>query len=287
MSVFRQFAPLGITLLMMLSGCALWHKEEVTEPPKLPTGRMATDTVVLEIAFVRLSGDALLQQDDLWRQVDEQQLSADLRVRMRENGMRVGVVGSQLPPLLRKLLEEKSDPLAITGPGMDNGDVTASQRQLQSRAGKRGVILAGMKREQLTLLMHAQGQVTGQDFEDAQCLFAVKTFPQGDGRVRLELTPEIEHGQAKQRWKGQEGAFRVEASKDHKVLDLLKMDLLLAPGDVLVLSCTPDQIGLGKQFFADAKPGEQKVMLIRLAQTQYDDVFAPDSLPKTLVTPSE
>ena len=287
MSRRRQFALISISLLLAVSGCALWNREQPTEPPSLPAAKMSTDTVVLEIAFVRLSGDALAQQDDVWRQVDEQQLPAELRVRMQENGMRVGVVGSQLPPLLRKLLEEKADPLAVTGPATENTDVTASQRQLQSRAGKRGVILAGSKREKLTLLLQQQGQVTGQDFTDAQCLFAVKTFPQGDGRVRVELMPEIEHGQAKQRWKGQEGAFHVEASKDHKVLDTLKMDLMLSPGDVLVLSCTPDQKGLGKQFFADAKPGEQKVMLIRIAQTQYDDVFAPDSLQKPIATPSE
>ncbi|HTN75552.1 MAG TPA: hypothetical protein VL096_09905, partial [Pirellulaceae bacterium] len=131
------------------------------------------------------------------------------------------------------------------------------------------------------------GQVTGQDFVEAQCLFAVKTFPQGDSRVRMELVPEVEHGQSKQRWIGQDGAFHVESSKSHKVLDGLRMELLLSPGEVLVLSCTADQKGLGKQFFAESKPGEQKLLMIRLAQTQYDDLFAPESVQKPIVTPTE
>jgi hypothetical protein len=244
---------------------------------------MSSDTVVLEIAFVRLAGDALAGQEELWRQIDEQQLPPEVRRAMHDNGLRAGVVSSQLPPLLRKLLADKADPLAAAGA---HGDVTASQRQLQSRAGKRGVILTGAKRDELTLLLSQGGVLTGAKFQDAQCLFAVKTFPKGDGRVSLELVPEVEHGQPKQKWVGQDGAFHVEAAKDHKVVDNLKMELTLSPGDVLVVTCSPARIGLGKQFFADGAADEQKVLLIRLAQTQYDDLFAPEKLPQPLVTPS-
>ena len=243
-----------IALLVSVGGCALWA-EKPTEPPSLPAAKMAQDTVVLEIAFVRLAGEALAQQEELWRQVDEQPLTAETRRRLLENGLRAGVVSSQLPPLLRKLLDEKSDPLAIKGPGAPD-DVTASQRQLQSRAGKRGVILAGAQQEKLALLVQQEGRVTGEEYLQAQCLFAVKTFPQGDGGVRLELIPEIEYGEARQRWIGQEGSFRVESSRDQKVLDALRMDLKLSPGEVLILTCTADQKGLGKHFFAASAPGD-------------------------------
>lgn len=274
-------------MLALAGGCALWQ-DEVSEPPSLPQPKMASDTVVLEIAFVRLAGDALAQQDDMWRLIDEQPLAPETRRRLAENGLRAGVVSSQLPPLLRQLLEEKADPLAVTGPGAAPLEgVAASQRQLQSRAGKRGVILAGGPHPKLSLLLYQDGTVTGGDFYDAQCLFALRTFPQGDGRVRLELIPEIEHGQSKQRWVGQDGAFRVEQSKDHKVLDKLKMELLIAPGDVLVVTSTADHKGLGKQFFASGAPGEQKVLMIRLAQTQYDDLFAPEKLQTPIATPTE
>jgi hypothetical protein len=202
---------------------------------------------------------------------------------MYENGLRAGVVGSQLPSELRTLLEANHDPLAIKGAGTPD-DVTASQRQLQSRAGKRGVILTGGAVERMTLLLHEQGNVSGEQYKQAQCLLAVRSFPQGDGRVRLELTPEIEHGDARQRWVGQEGAFHVEASKDRKVIESLKLDLILSPGEVLAISCTPEQKGLGKQFFAPNAGGEQKLLLIRIAQTQYDDVFAPEKIKAPLAT---
>jgi hypothetical protein len=186
---------------------------------------------------------------------------------------------------VRNCLEEKADPLAVKGPGVSD-DVTASQRQLQSRAGKRGVILAGAEQPKIALLVQHEGRITGEEYVHAQCLFAVKTFPQGDGRVRLELVPEIEHGDARQRWVGQEGSFRVEASKEQKVLEHLRMELVVSPGEVLVLTCTPDRKGLGKQFFADGTPGEQKLLMIRLAQTQYDDVFAPEKLKAPVATPT-
>jgi hypothetical protein len=268
-----------------VGGCALW-KEEPTEPPSLPAPKMSSDSVTLEIAFVRMSGEAQERQDELWLAIDEQQLPAPVRVCLLQNGMRMGVCDSQMPPLLRTLLDEKADPLAVTGTGASaTGDVTATQRQLQTRAGKRGVILAGSPRDELTLLMQHDGRLTGQTFRNAQCLFAMKAFPQGDGRVRIELVPEIEHGATKQRWVGQEGMFHPEASREQKVVGELKMDLVLSPGEVIVATCTADQKGIGKQFFASGAPGEQKVMLIRLAHTQYDDVFAPEKLQAPIATP--
>jgi hypothetical protein len=268
----------------VLVGCAHWNTD-VSEPPGLPPTKMSSDTVVLEIAFVRLSGESLAAQDELWRQVDEQPLAADVRRRMNENGLRAGIVGSQLPPLLRKLLEEKADPLAIAGADLAT-DQTTTLRRLDCRAGKRGVILAGRPREKLTLLLHEEGRVRGETFGGAQCLFSITTFPQGDGRVRVELVPEIEHGAERQQWVARDGAIRVEPGKNRRILDSLKMDLQLSPGDVLVATCTSEGKGLGKQFFADASPGEQKVLLIRLAQTQYDDLFAPEKVSTPLVTPA-
>jgi hypothetical protein len=274
-----------VLALACIGGCALW-KEEISEPPSLPPAKMAQDTVVLEIAFVKIAGEALAQQESLWREVDEQPIPAETRRKLLENGLRAGVVSSQLPQLLRTLLEQTNDPLAIKGPGLGD-DVTASQRQLQSRAGKRGVILAGSTQDKIALLLQEEGRISGQEYLQAQCLFAVKTFPQGDGRVRMELIPEIEHGEARQRWVGQEGSFRVEAGKDHKVLDHLRTELTLSPGEVLILTCTPDQKGLGKQFFAAGATSEQKLLMIRIAQTQYDDVFAPEKLKAPIATSVE
>jgi hypothetical protein len=284
MSRGRPIIIASLLVLASLGGCAPW-KHLPTEAPSLPAARMATDTVVLEIAFVRVAGEALLQQDALWREIDEQQLSPETRRRLSENGLRAGVVSSQLPQLLRKLLEDKADPLAVTGPGIGD-DVTASQRQLQSRAGKRGVILAGALQEKIALLVQQEGRVTGEEYLQAQCQFAVKTFPQGDGRVRMELIPEIEHGDARQRWIGQEGAFRIEASKQQNVLDHLRMEIVLSPGEVLVLASTAELKGLGQHFFVGQSPGEQKLLMIRVSQTQYDDVFAPESLKPPVATPS-
>ncbi len=278
----RSYIALLLAAIACLGGCALWS-EKPSEPSSLPATKMAPDTVVLEIAFVRVTGETLARQEELWREIDEQQLPAEVRRRLRENGLRAGIVGSQMPVLLRKLLEERADPLAVKGPGIGD-DITASQRQLQSRAGKRGVILAGSPQEKMAVLIREDGRLIGDDLKQAQCLFALKTFPGGDGRVRLELVPEIEHGEVRQRWVGADGAFRVEAAKDQKIIDMLRLEPTISPGEVLVLTCVPEPLGLGKQFFAAGAAGEQKLLMIRLAQTQYDDVFAPEKLAKPIAT---
>lgn len=278
----RSYIALLLAAFACLGGCALWS-EKPSEPSSLPATKMAPDTVVLEIAFVRVTGETLARQEELWREIDEQQLPADVRRRLRENGLRAGIVGSQMPTLLRSLLEERADPLAIKGPGIGD-DITASQRQLQSRAGKRGVILAGSPQEKMAVLIHEDGRLIGHELKQAQCLFALKTYPGGDGRVRLELVPEIEHGEVRQRWVGADGAFRVEAAKDQKIIDMLRLEPTISPGEVLVLTCVPEPLGLGKQFFAAGAAGEQKLLMIRLAQTQYDDVFAPEKVTKPIAT---
>jgi hypothetical protein len=278
-SLVRQHRIVLLLLwVLAVLGCTSWQRS-AGNPSVLPPTRMSPDAVVLEIAFVRLPTDSVAEQTEIWHAADEQLLAPDLRRRLQENGLRAGIVGSQLPAVLRGLLEQRADPL------LASGDVTASQRQLQSIAGKRGVIQTGPLQPNMTLLLHENGKVAGQQLLDAQCLFAVRTFPQGDGRVRMEFIPEVEYGQPRQQYVGRDGAFLFEPRKDAKVIDSLKMELLLSPGDVLLVSSTAEQKGLGKQFFAEGASGEQKVLMVRLAQTQFDDLFAPEFVQEPLVTP--
>ena len=59
------------------------------------------------------------------------------------------------------------------------------------------------------------------------------------------------------------------------------------PGQTLILSCTPESKGLGQNFFVDTSHGDpqQKLLLIRLAQTQRDDLFElSEPLPDALIS---
>ena len=80
----------------------------------------------------------------------------------------------------------------------------------------------------------------------------MKSFPQPDGRVRLELVPELHHGQPRQRWIGEQGVLRLDASRPKRTFDDLALSAELAPGAMLVLSSLPNRPGsLGHHFFTE------------------------------------
>lgn len=281
---------LALCLLVAAGGgCALWT-ESPSGSPSLPAARLAPDSVSLEVTFVRLSADAGEFDAAFWPEVDEQALSVDLRRRFAANGLRCGLVSSQLPAVLRKIIDaaqvtagqiESSDDLAGSG-GVQN-------RLLHCRAGKRGEIMASGTQDQMVVLTQDEGRARGKTYTQAQGMFAVKTFPQGDGRIKLELTPELHYGQARTKYApGQEGAFQLQTSREQEVFDKLRLEQTLAPGQTLVITGLPST-GLGGQFFTEKTPGgmQRKLLLVRLSQTQLDDLFAPEQIRTPVATAEE
>jgi hypothetical protein len=163
------------------------------------------------------------------------------------------------------------------------------RRRLQSRTGRRGRIVMSGPHDRLEVLRNESGQLRDEIYEQAACVVALRTFPLGDGRVRIELTPEIEHGPLKQRLVDGDGALRWEPSQERRIYDDLCMESIVAPGQTLVLSATPQMAGVGRSFFVrESNGGLRPVLLVvRLAQTQHDDRFAPDQVAAPLVTPNE
>jgi hypothetical protein len=60
----------------------------------------------------------------------------------------------------------------------------------------------------------------------------------------------------------------------------------LKPGETLIVGPTRPEIGLGKSYFADApsESAKMRLVLIRLARTQWDDLFLPQRPKSTLAT---
>jgi hypothetical protein len=268
------------SLLMMvgfasIAGCARWDfgggEQNLL---RLPTPRMSPNTVVLELTFARYNPEQSQDIGELWQEADEQVLPSDLRHRLNVNGIRCGVIGSQLPPIVQRLLDQPSDAMdpTTTNPEQLADDVTRRQHRLQSREGVRTPIAASNNVDKLDVLINEDGICRGETFKQAQCMLAVRTTPHGDGRAQLEVTPEIEHGQPRNRPVGQEGFWKFDFSRDRKTFDSLRMNVVLSPGQVLVISSNMQQVGLGHSFF-DKGPQQSTMLLIRLAQTQKDELF--------------
>jgi hypothetical protein len=266
---------LWLLSVVLLPSCSSW-KESFNEPLQLPAQRLAPDTVGLEITFVRVPAGQLDLNEQIWQHVDEQCVDAQARMDLNRNGFRTGLVGSQLPDPLRRLLDEQKQQNGLDQLISSQTDVLAQNRQLQSRSGQRSEIVAGPPQPEIVVLKSPkQGKVEGRPFSDAQCILATRCFPQSDGGVQLELIPEVHHGSPKKQWVAGEGTFHMLSGREREVFADLKMLLTLSPGQTVVLSCTSDEKGLGQNFFVESGRGaaQQKFFLIRLSQTQKDELF--------------
>jgi hypothetical protein len=274
--------------LLAVAGCA----QVVTErqpAARLPPAKMSSDAVALDVAFVRLPVADEAAYEKIWRAADEQPFDVDARRELATNGLRVGILGSELPAELRQRLDAKPELLEELSSDATELDMSAGRRHLQLRAGRRSEIRASRVYPSLPVLINEEGRVHGQQLQKAQCQFTLRSFPQGDGQVRLHLVPEIAHGEEKRRYVGNEGSFLFHVGRDRLVLDRLQIEARLAPGEWLILSTTPEVKGLGECFFVDAggTAAERTLVLIRLAQTQLDALFAPEQTPQPLTTPTD
>jgi hypothetical protein len=272
----RQLVLLAVLAFV---GCSTpMHKGK---SPLLPT-QMASDSVVLDVFFVRYPfGDATVNEK-LWEEIDEQHFSPDLRDRLARNGFRIGLVSGQMPMDLSKLLELSDKPAAADIVAETKvEDLEAQPRvmrqHLQLRTGRPGEIIASGIYPELPVLVCEPGLLSGQTYNEAQGVFVVKSFPQPDGWVRIELVPQLYHDQPREHWIRGQGTAYLESSRPKRVFDDMKFSADLAPGAMLVIGSLSDRQGsLGHHFFTEkGEHPEQKLLIVRLSQTQHDGLFSP------------
>jgi hypothetical protein len=281
---------LWIALLLSTTGCA-WlftpiqdEKGHILQPTLMDPGSVAIEVISLRLP----AGDPQLVQK-IWQEVDEQSLPVEVRRKLEKDGFRAGVLAGQIPPSLSKLLELKP---AAAG----SGDVQqvkiadfvkparVTSQHLQTRAGQRYEIAASGVLEKMPVLVSESGEIHGLTYERAQGIFAVRVTPQLDGRVEVELSPEVHHGKTRQHWVGDQSIFRLETGRPKRAFEELKLSAMLGPGGILILGSQPDRQGsLGHYFFLENNGRDdrldEKLILVRLSQTQHNDFIAPRPLP--------
>ena len=99
-----------------------------------------------------------------------------------------------------------------------------------------------------------------------------------DGRVGLDLLPELHYGKTEQKWIPSDGAFQLASSKRKKVFQHMQLHVDLSAGQMLVLTCRPDHPGsIGHYFFTEPVADEQlaqRLVIIRLARAGADPSFS-------------
>lgn len=287
-------ALLSVALAICALGCAPWGCAplgKATKPPsQLPPARLPADAVVVDVAFIRLPVLDSKTYDEIWLAADEQPIPPEARRELAANGLRAGIFGQHLPHQIQELLEAPPSAIDNLTDGMlADVSLSGARQHLPLRAGHRSIIKAAPIQPSLAVLISEAGTVRGHQLTDACCIFSLKAHPQGDGRAKLDLTPEIEHGQTKSRWVGTEGVMVPLSGQERLLLDRLRFDCLLAPGQSLIVSTTPEVKGLGEHFFAQTLAGavQRRALLLRYSQTQFDDLLAPEQTTAHLTTPGE
>lgn len=268
---------------------------------------MHRDSVALEIFFVRLPLEDTESYDSIWQEIDEQAARQKTSLCLAENGFRAGVLRGHLPAKVQELLDQRAlapanqpagtatasgDPAAApdaAAPADPSGlattivnfdqDSSVRIRRLQLRSGKRGEVVTSGNHPTVPLLILENNQIAGRTLHKFQGELALRAYPQGDGSALLELVPEAHHGDPRNQFTGLDGdgAWRLESARPRQAFDQLAMNVKLAPGEMLALSSARNLPGsLGHFFFSDQATGrmERKLVLIRLSQTQADDLFA-------------
>jgi len=256
------------------------HTKAKTVPGRSPLQQATAtaDAVTLEVLFARFPMGQADMNGTLWNDIDEQHLDTDLRRRLAANGIRAGLIGTNIPEPIARLLNytgERVPEEQIEQVSLDKEPIIR-RRLIQVRDGGQSEILTTGQLKELPLLVREGNSLGGKTFRDAQGMFILHSHKLADGGMQLDLTPEIRHGNSRQTWNGNDGIFRLEMSREKEAYNNLRTTAVLTPGQMLVISCLPDRPGsLGYRFFTDETTGslQQKVLLVRVAQLPPDALY--------------
>lgn len=282
----RSFLFLLLGLTLSASGCGQWRQiraqnDETPANSMLQAAQMSPDSVVVEISIIRLPVHQLDKFDQFWGSLDVTKVELEQRKNWDRNGLRIATAGNQLPIEIESLLEyEETDPAADQSSSTDETK-SASRRRLHARTGKPFRVAPQSVREKLTWFIHEpDGYQHGGTKFMAQPEWLFRAFAKGDGSVRLMAIPEIVYGEAKQVIEASQSSLRFDSRKDSISFGDLRVDVTLGLGESVIIAPSQtgksDQLrGLGRTFLAP-NDGEFKFVVLRIAQTQRDDLFEAD-----------
>ena len=267
-----------VLIALAISGCSTWKPSEPKENSLLKPVEMADDGVKIEIISMRFPFGAAEINGAMWNEIDEQQLSPEARSRLAENGIRAGVVGRQFPPARAQMIAAaEKRPASFSEAAAQFEDTSpVSRQQMQLYSGWHGEIISSGVYPELPLLLPEDGRLCGRTFSSAQGILQTKAQSLSDHRVRLQMIPQLEYGQVRQRWLAEDGRLMPQQGKPKRTFDQLAFDLTLSAEQMLVLTCTSDRGGtLGHYLFTEPRDDQlqQKLLVVRLAQSRFNDLF--------------
>ena len=300
-----------VLVLLLLVGCESWiarpaeTETKARSKPRFNSLRMTPDTVVLEVAVAKVARKDMAWLDDLWHEMDTSAIAIKHRKLLDQNGLRAGLVSDHIPSMLQQILAPK--PIVIEElndlekqlheKGMLQPEpVYLLHDGIQNRSGEVHPVPVSQTIPEKSWLVKAGGKTIAGAGTMVRGFIEVETFPKGDGTVRLVCTPALHLGEPKTQIGVKQNSFVYETAQDKQLLRELKFDICLRNGESLIVGPTSDLQDLGQLFFGSTSMLETKdqsesddsirIMLVRLMQTQMDDLFDPEAIRDKLSTTS-
>ena len=128
----------------------------------------------------------------------------------------------------------------------------------QTRAGHPGLVVTAGEQSRIpqvaVLLRGEDGHVTGRTYERVLGSLSMKVMPERDGRVRIEIIPQLEHGDPRSRFVAADGMIKPDYRPETVLFKDLEIDAALSPGQTLILGTRASKPGsLGSHFFTEQR----------------------------------
>lgn len=259
-----------------LPGCKKIELQQ--ESPGLPPLRGTQETVGLEVISIRFDPTEIALLEPIWQQIDELKIPVEIRQRMYANGLRAGVLHGTLPSALEKHMQlaasESADPDDKNRKVVDEkSPVTRHFRHTQSgRPFKYLALGEGSPLERLTILASdTKGNLTGGSYRQVAGILSMIPTLKPDGRLLIVATPELEHGEARQRFVPHDGGIQVEMAQDRKTFENLQIPVELGSGEAVLFGSVENRpLSIGAHFFQPME-GEielRRLLMVRFVQSQ-------------------
>ena len=245
---------------LVITGCTpIQPLENSRLQLKLPTAKMTADAVEMEVAVADISTNQLGDFETVYNESDCMQCPLDVRRRLDAEGFRVSVVSSASPTGLQELLKPTDvapdrfdafkQELASRGL-LGKKSHLKLHRQIQKKDGEEYLIEISDIHAQATILLPSSpGTSEPVTVQNAQACFRMTTWPQSDGKVRLEFVPEIHHGASRSRFGIANRQFAFEDRRSIVRIDALQFEITVASGETVMIAATKRLTGLADLFF--------------------------------------
>lgn len=252
-------------------GCALFTvpagTDHDTSRPNLPPLRPALDAVQLQVVLIDRPEDDPTLQRLVWNEVDQVGATPPaVRTILADNGLRVGQCGANPPPSMQTLLgwaTQRQSPLST-----ENSATSSYQLSLLSGQDSEVLVNGPFERSRVRFVLN--GQEEWLEFEQTRCVLRIRPTRLEDGWVKLEITPEIHHGESRLRHAATGDGWTFRPGQLIEVRQALKFQLTLNTGEIaLVGAGTGSPEALGSLFFRQEREGQlrQRLVVIRVADT--------------------